>query len=626
VAEQVLGKILNGKYRLLSVLGEGAMGVVYRTEQLDVTGRSLREVALKTLRPALSNDENFSRRFLDEVRVAAQLRSAHIVTLYDVGADEDGQLYYTMELVRGQTLKELLQREGALPLPRVAHLTNQICEALSEAHGLPHPIVHRDLKPANIFVEPRRENEELVKVGDFGIAKILGEQHTQHTAIGTPGPGTPRYMAPEQWKGAELSNRTDLYALGGMMYELLSGKPPFVAQGGGIEALMYQHLTQSPPPLPTTIPAEIRSLIGRLLAKEPADRPQDALVVSQALKTALTGAQEEKTIILATTEDAVPKGVAQTEKANVREEQPSQVVVPTQSEAAREVSRPQSATSSRLEKKSHRQREATWSRKKGRVMIMLAVIFGVFHGGRALFKEGVWEKYWAQDRTELQPGPQMGRKNESAQEAAKTPHDPSSVTKPDEAMQENQDTARGTAIPQSSPDEKPSSVQSPSSPSLSASLDKQPPEPPQLPPPQGSLSVSVSVEAAKVSLNGEYVGMARNGTPLEVTKLAVGQQQVRVDAEGYESMEYTANIQDGKLTKLEFPLTRLLSVPSAASISVPPDRSHAIPSSTNNRQHAVPSTSEDEDAPAVIFYGPDGKPISKSQLERRQQILGNRNR
>ena len=287
MAEQVLGKILNGKYRLLSVLGEGAMGVVYRTEQLDVTGRSLREVALKTLRPALSNDENFSRRFLDEVRVAAQLRSAHVVTLYDVGADEDGQLYYTMELVRGQTLKELLQREGALPLPRVAHLTNQICEALSEAHGLPHPIVHRDLKPANIFVERRRENEELVKVGDFGIAKILGEQHTQHTAIGTPGPGTPRYMAPEQWKGAELSNRTDLYALGGMMYELLSGKLPFVAQGGGIEALMYQHLTQSPPPLPTTIPAEVRSLIGRLLAKEPADRPRDARVVCQELEQAL---------------------------------------------------------------------------------------------------------------------------------------------------------------------------------------------------------------------------------------------------------------------------------------------------------------------------------------------------
>ena len=125
MTEQVPGKILNGKYRILAVLGEGAMGVVYRAEQLDVTGRSLREVALKTLRPALSNDENFSRRFLDEVRVAAQLRSAHIVTLYDVGADENGQLYYTMEFVRGQTLKEVLQREGPLIISRVAAITDR---------------------------------------------------------------------------------------------------------------------------------------------------------------------------------------------------------------------------------------------------------------------------------------------------------------------------------------------------------------------------------------------------------------------------------------------------------------------------------------------------------------------
>jgi len=299
VAEQGLGKLLNGKYRLLSILGEGAMGVVYRAEQLDVKGRPLREVALKTLRPALSNDENFSHRFLDEVRVAAQLRSAHVVTLYDVGTDEDGQLYYTMEFVRGQTLKEVIQRDGPLPLLRVVDIVRQICAALSEAHSLPHPIVHRDLKPANIFIEAR-QSEELVKVGDFGIAKILGEQRTQHTAVGTPGPGTPRYMAPEQWKGAGLSNRTDLYSLGCLIYELLTAKPPFAAPGGGIEGLMYQHLTQAPPLLPATIPAEIRSLVGRLMAKEPAERPQDALIVRQTLAAALAGSEEEKRTILRT--------------------------------------------------------------------------------------------------------------------------------------------------------------------------------------------------------------------------------------------------------------------------------------------------------------------------------------
>ena len=561
MTEQVPGKILNGKYRLLAVLGEGAMGVVYRAEQLDVTGRSLREVALKTLRPALSNDENFSRRFLDEVRVAAQLRSAHIVTLYDVGADENGQLYYTMEFVRGQTLKEVLQREGPLIISRVAAITEQICDALTEAHSLPHPIVHRDLKPANIFIEQRREGE-LVKVGDFGIAKILGEQHTQPTAVGTPGPGTPRYMAPEQWKGAELSNRTDLYALGGMMYELLSGIPPFVVQGGGIEALMYQHLTQPPPPLPTTIPAEIRSLIGRLLAKEPADRPQDALVVSQTLKTALAGAQEEKTIILQAAEEVVTEVLAPTKKENTREQHSSQPVLPKQPSLVREISRPQGTISSSLEKKPHKQKG---TRKKGRVISTVVVALGIFLGGSALFKADLWEKYG--ERVTMEPWPALNveRKNEPVQGTSTTQQDQSSVTKPDEALRESQNPVGGTATVQSPLIEKPPPNPSPSSSSLSTPTDNPPVElPPSLP--QGRLMVSVNVEAAKVSLNGKYVGMARDGTPLEIAKLAVGQQQVRVEAGGYESMEYTANIQDGKLTTLEFPLVRLLSAPPSASV------------------------------------------------------------
>src|SRR5262245_32708894 len=153
------------------------MGVVYQAAHLDLEGRVLREVALKMVRPDLAVDPavaaEFARRFLREVRIAMRLGSPHIVTVYDCGHSEDGQLYFTMEFVRGPTLKEVLQHGGVLPLDRVVTITQQICDALTEAHGGPEPIVHRDLKPGNIFIVPR-QGQDWVKVGDFGIAKVFG--------------------------------------------------------------------------------------------------------------------------------------------------------------------------------------------------------------------------------------------------------------------------------------------------------------------------------------------------------------------------------------------------------------------------------------------------------------------
>lgn len=159
MAQEAFGKIIGGKYRLLSVLGKGGMGIVYRAEQLDAAGQPLREVALKMVQPEFSHDPNLSQRFLREVRIAAKLRSPHAVVMHDSGLTQERQLYFAMEFIQGLTLREVLQREKTLPIERVVCIIRQVCEALAEAHSLSESVVHRDLKPENIFIE-RREGHK----------------------------------------------------------------------------------------------------------------------------------------------------------------------------------------------------------------------------------------------------------------------------------------------------------------------------------------------------------------------------------------------------------------------------------------------------------------------------------
>ena len=265
------------------------MGVVYLAEQLDVGGGKLRDVALKTITPTESTSADLahqiSQRFLREVRIAARLASPNVVTVYDFGKLDDGELYFTMEVITGETLRDVLRREGPLSPRRAATIAGQICDALSEAHAGHEPIVHRDLKPANIFVQ-RRYTEEWVKVADFGIAKILGSDTGGLTATGSS-PGTPIYMSPEQWRAdAKIDGRSDLYALGVILFEMLSGAPPF---SGEPHALMYRHLNEAPPPLPASVPEGLRGVISLLLAKAPADRFSNARAVRRALENALAG-------------------------------------------------------------------------------------------------------------------------------------------------------------------------------------------------------------------------------------------------------------------------------------------------------------------------------------------------
>lgn len=295
MVDQSQRKVINGKYRLLAKLGEGAMGAVSLAEQLDVEGRVLRQVALKTMRRELSADPGFTKRFLREVRVATQLRSPHTVIVHDSGQGEDGQLYFVMEYIQGPTLRQVLRQHGTLPVDRVVRIASQLCEALAEAHSLPAPVVHRDLKPLNIFVE-QLQGHDWVKIGDFGIAKVLSEHTLGLTQVGHSSPGTPPYMAPEQWRGTREDGRTDLYALGIIMYEMLTGRPPFSAST--LEAWMHQHLSVPPPPLPTTVPASLCALVELLLAKAPQDRPASASQVHDALAAILRGEDGRSTEIL----------------------------------------------------------------------------------------------------------------------------------------------------------------------------------------------------------------------------------------------------------------------------------------------------------------------------------------
>jgi len=277
---ELLGTLFDGKYRIDSILGKGAMGVVYRAAQLDVQGRQVRDVALKMIRPELlALGEEVAERFLREVRAAARLRGSHTIPVYEFGRAAAGRLYYVMELVDGPTLKDVIAHYAPLAPERAVEIGSQICEALHEAHTLSEPVVHRDLKPANIFVE-RWPLATRVRVGDFGLAKIVGEE----TLIES-GPecsiGTPRYMAPEQFTGGAVDGRTDIYALGVILYEMLAKRPPFADDQPA--ALMYRHVHERPSPLPESVPEPLRRLVEQLLAKRPEDRPSSAARVRHDL-------------------------------------------------------------------------------------------------------------------------------------------------------------------------------------------------------------------------------------------------------------------------------------------------------------------------------------------------------
>lgn len=280
-----IGLILDSKYELLERLGEGGMGAVYRARRLHIGD----EVAVKLLSHDITREKQAIERFRREARAAALIRHPNVVSIHDFNdgcsvGDRD-EAYIVMELVKGESLRHLLEREGRLPPERAVKLMLDICAGVGNAHR--QGLLHRDLKPDNVIVSPptHEGEDETAKVVDFGLAKVRDEA-SPLTQSGTL-MGTLYYMSPEQCRGDDLDARTDVYSLGAMLYEMLSGRPPF--QANNLTGLITKHLHDAPPTLDYSlnIPPALSSICFRALAKAREDRPADALVLAKELENAL---------------------------------------------------------------------------------------------------------------------------------------------------------------------------------------------------------------------------------------------------------------------------------------------------------------------------------------------------
>jgi serine/threonine-protein kinase len=265
-----------GRYEILGEIGQGAMGTVYRARDPLIE----RTVAIKTVSLAQLRQEgaDAESRFLREAQSAGRLSHPNIVTIYDVG-EADGVAYIAMEYLSGATLRDVMNR-GPMPLDLALDTAMQMAEALAFAHE--HGVIHRDIKPANVVVTGRRGR---IKLTDFGIAHLINSDHTQAGQM----LGSPRYMSPEQAKGCEINGRSDIFSLGAMLYEMLTGRYAF--DGDSLPTIMYRVINEAPVPATTLrsrLPAELISLLAHMLNKNPQARPDARALVDafQALAPA----------------------------------------------------------------------------------------------------------------------------------------------------------------------------------------------------------------------------------------------------------------------------------------------------------------------------------------------------
>ncbi|HSZ81769.1 MAG TPA: serine/threonine-protein kinase [Polyangia bacterium] len=287
VADPWLGRVVDGRYKVLGRVGEGGMGVVYRVEHL----RLGKTAAMKVLTPDMAGKKEMVQRFRLEAQAISLLNHPNIVQTFDFG-QVDGSLFLIMEYVKGDDLAAVLKREGPWDFTRAARLFAQVCSALTEAHD--HGIIHRDLKPENLMVHRRRDGSEHVKVLDFGLAKLRERDESAAITTGRQVLGTPYYMAPEQVRGEALDPRADVYALGATLYRVLTGVPPF--QAPSPMGVLSKHVTD--PVVPPrkraperALPPEADEIVLRAMAKGLEERyPSAAAVQLDLERVFMTGA------------------------------------------------------------------------------------------------------------------------------------------------------------------------------------------------------------------------------------------------------------------------------------------------------------------------------------------------
>ncbi|WP_075207445.1 serine/threonine protein kinase [Archangium violaceum] len=268
----LIGQVLDGRYKIEDVLGQGGMGMVFSATQTSVQ----RPVAVKTLNPSLAAAPQFFERFRREAEIASRLRHPNVITIYDFGRAPDGTCYYVMELLEGESLRELVKRDGPMTLRRAVEVIEQACRGLAHAHE--QGAVHRDIKPHNIMVQ-QLDRRDFVKVLDFGLVKALeAEDEHQLTSTGQV-LGTPQYMPPEQAGGEHVDHRSDLYSMGGVFYYCLTGTSPYGANT--VRKALTAALTQAVPTVGSKrqgapVPQSLEEFFAKALAREKEDRFQNA--------------------------------------------------------------------------------------------------------------------------------------------------------------------------------------------------------------------------------------------------------------------------------------------------------------------------------------------------------------
>jgi serine/threonine-protein kinase len=284
--DPLIGKVIHDRFRIVAPIARGGMGAVYKAEQAPLG----RLVALKVLSPRHDEekDPEFKRRFFLEAATVAKLTHPNTVTVFDYGSGDDDNLFFiAMELLEGVTLRQAIKADGCFAPARALHVAKQICRSLREAHRL--GVIHRDMKPGNVMLLSQGDEADYVKVLDFGLVKDVGkpDEDTDLTQQGIF-MGSPKYMSPEQIQGEKVDARSDIYAVGVLLFEMLTGRAPFV-RDKQVQILM-DHLRTPVPPIDTPegiepVPPEVRALVLRCLAKKPEDRFDDMDQLLAAMKT-----------------------------------------------------------------------------------------------------------------------------------------------------------------------------------------------------------------------------------------------------------------------------------------------------------------------------------------------------
>lgn len=286
----MIGRVFLGRYEIQRLLGEGGMGKVYLARQQDLG----RQVVVKVMHDHVAVDSRFRDRFQRETLLMARFHHPNAVTLYDASLNDPNGPCIVMEYVKGVNLEALLAKNGRLESPRVGRILTPLCDVLQAAHD--EGIIHRDLKPANLMILDPDTPKERVKVMDFGLAKLMEDSTNRRVtdtnidfAVGTPG-----YIAPEQVRGETMNHRGDIYSVGVMLYELLTGRLPF--QGANSMDVLLAHATEPPPRfadigLTDWVPPGVEAIVMQCLAKDPDDRPQSARDLADSYADAIQRAQ-----------------------------------------------------------------------------------------------------------------------------------------------------------------------------------------------------------------------------------------------------------------------------------------------------------------------------------------------